>query len=365
MNATAQAARKSAPTLAIERERVQVEQDPATMDAIAYDHYGALETPALRRVPVPRLEPGCVLVRVHAAALHIGDCFAVRGAPLPIRLETGLLRPTTGIPGFDFAGQVQDAGRRITGYRPGDAVFGAGRGTCAEYVVVREEHIARKPANLTFEQAAAVPTSALAALHGLRDAAKLRPSQSCLIIGASGGVGTFAVQIAKLLGAEVTGVCGTANVGLVRSLGADRVIDYTVEDFAESPAQYDVIFDNLENRPLADCRRALRPQGTLVLNSGTGARGWKLMTRLLKPLLLSPFVSQNLRRYLSEPNQADLDILRESLEAGKLIPAVDRVFPLAETVEALRYIETGHARGKVVVKIPHVSTLVRPFARSM
>lgn len=335
---------------------------PRTMEAAAYDTYGAPETLAVRRVPVPELEPNSVLVRVHAAGLHVGDCFAVRGVPLLVRLETGLFRPRPGIPGFDFAGQVEAAGSNVTRFRPGDAVFGAGRGTCAEYAVAREDWVVPKPANLTFEQAAAVTTSALAALHGLRDAGKLQPGQTCLINGAAGGVGTFAVQVARLLGAEVTGVCGTANVDLVRSLGADHVIDYAREDFAGAGPRYDVIFDNIENRPLSDCRRALKPSGTLVLNSGTGARGWKLLARLAAPILLSPFVSQNLRRYLSEPNPADLALLRELLEAGKLTPAVDRVFSLAQTAAALRHIETGHARGKVVIKIPHVSTLVRPFA---
>jgi NADPH:quinone reductase-like Zn-dependent oxidoreductase len=333
------------------------------MEAAAYEAYGPLENLAIRRVPIPKLEPGCVLVRVHAAALHVGDCFAVRGAPFPIRLETGLLRPSPGIPGFDFAGQVEAVGSRVTRYRPGDAVFGTGHGTCAEYAVANQAHVVPKPANLTFEQAAAVPTSALAALHALRDAVKLRPGQSCLINGAAGGVGTFAVQIAKLLGAEVTGVCSAANVDLVHELGAHHVIDYGQKDFTKSPARYDVIFDNIENRPLADCRRALKPHGTLILNSGTGASGWKFMTRLLRPLFLSPFVTQKLRRYLSGPNQSDLNALKELLEGAKLTPVIDRVFPLSETASALQYIETGRAHGKVVVKIPRVYTLVRPFAR--
>jgi NADPH:quinone reductase-like Zn-dependent oxidoreductase len=336
----------------------------ATMEAITYGRYGSVDALAAGRAPIPALGPDAVLVRVHAAALHVGDCFAARGVPFPVRFETGLFRPNPGIPGFDFAGQVEAVGRRMTRFRPGDAVFGIGKGTCAEYTIAEQQRIAAKPVNLTFEQAAAIPTSALAALHGLRDAAQLRPRQSCLINGASGGVGTFAIQIAKLLGAEVTAVCSTANVQLVRSLGADHVIDYTREDFTVMGTQYDVIFDNVENRSLADCRRALKPHGTLILNSGTGAEGWAFMARLLKPLVLSPFVQQNLRRYLSSANPMDLNLLKDKIEAGKLLPVVDRVFPLAETADALRYIDTGHTRGKVVVKIPHVSTLVRPFARS-
>lgn len=335
----------------------------ATMEAITYDRYGSVDALAAGRARVPELGPNSVLVRVHAAALHVGDCFAARGVPFPVRFETGLFRPNPGIPGFDFAGQVEAVGRHITRFRPGDAVFGTGKGTCAEYTLAEEQSIAAKPVNLTFEQAAAVPTSALAALHGLRDAAQLRPRQTCLINGASGGVGTFAIQIAKLLGADVTAVCSSANVELVRSLGADHVIDYTREDFTAMGTRYDVVFDNVENRSLEECRRALKPHGTLILNSGTGAAGWKFMVRLLKPLVLSPFVKQNLRRYFSAANETDMKLLKEKIEAGKLVPVVDRVFPLAETAEALRYIDTGHARGKVVVKIPHVSTMIRPFAR--
>jgi NADPH:quinone reductase-like Zn-dependent oxidoreductase len=196
-----------------------------------------------------------------------------------------------------------------------------------------------------------VPTSALAALHALRDAAKVQPGQKVLINGASGGVGTFAVQIAKSFGAEVTGVCSTANVNMVRSIGADRVIDYTQEDFTLGGQRYDLIFDNVENRSLSDCRRALTPVGTLLLNSGTGAEGFELMVRLVKPLVLSPFVRQTLRRYLSKPNHRDLVVLKELVESGKLTPVIDKTYPLQETAAALRHIEHGHARGKVVITV--------------
>jgi NADPH:quinone reductase-like Zn-dependent oxidoreductase len=294
-----------------------------------------------------------VLIQVHAAALHIGDAFAVRGKPLPVRLATGLFRPTSRVPGFDVAGVVEEVGASVTRFVPGDAVFGASSGTCAEYAVAPETRLAPKPANLTFEHAAAVPTSALAALHGLRDAGGLQRGQTVLINGAAGGVGTFAVQIAKAMGANVTGVCSTPNLDLIWSLGADAVIDYTREDFTREH-QFDVVFDNVENRSLSEERRALTTTGTLVLNSGSeGKDGPLLQTlgRLLWPLALSPFVRHNLRRYLSIPNAADLAALAELLAWGTIRPVIDRIFALRDTAAALRHIETGHTRGKVVISV--------------
>lgn len=341
-------------------------QDPATysdgsaafhagarrkMRAMVHDAYGSPELLELRDIDQPAIDDNEVLVRVHAAGLHVGDCFAVRGAPFAMRIVTGLLRPKYGVPGFDLAGQVEAVGKSVKRFQPGDEVFGACKGSCAEYASTGENQLALKPANLTLEKAAALPTSALAALHGLRDAGKIRAGQKVLINGASGGVGTFAVQIAKSFGAEVTGVCSTANVDLVRSLGADHVIDYTREDFTRRGERYDLIFDNVENRSLSECRRALTPSGTLILNSGTGARGIEMLIRLVKPLVVSPFVRQNLRRYLSTPNYEDLVVLKELVESGKLHPVVDRTYPLSETSDALRYIEGGHARGKVVVTL--------------
>lgn len=323
----------------------------ATMQAMTQRAYGPPEALSLRAIAVPTPGPHDVLVRVHAAALHIGDCFGVRGTPLLMRLATGLFRPRPGVPGFDLAGVVEAVGSRVSEFRPGDAVFGASHGTCAEYALVPDTQLALKPTNLTFEQAAAVPTSALAALHGLRDAGALKRGQRVLINGAAGGIGTFAVQIAGALGAEVTGVCSTANVALVRSLGADHVIDYTREDFTRDGRQYDLILDNVENRSVAECRRALAPSGTLVLNSGSGGEGIALLVRLVWPLVLSPFVRHSLRRYLSKPGRADLDLLADFLQAGTIRPVIDRTFPLRETAAALRYIETGHARGKVVIAV--------------
>ncbi len=321
------------------------------MKAIVQDSYGSIEALESREIAKPATGDDEVLVRVTAAALGIGDVFGVQGSPLPMRLATGLLRPTYGVPGYDFAGRVEAIGSGVTHFQPGDEVFGASKGTCAEYVRVAEDTLATKPANLSHEEAAALPTAALAALHGLRDAGKLQPGQKVLINGASGGVGSFAVQIAKALGAEVTGVTSSRNVEMVRSLGADHVIDYTREDFTRGGPRYDLILDNVENRSLADCRRTLTPQGTLVLNSGTGARGLRLLVRLVRPLMLSPFVRHTLRRYLSHPNNADLTVLKTLVEQGKLRPVIDSTYPLSDTPAALRRIESGHAHGKVVVNV--------------
>lgn len=321
------------------------------MKAIAHDKYGSFEVLGVRDIDKPVIKNDDVLVRVHAAGLHIGDCFGVRGSPFAMRLATGLFRPKYGIPGFDVAGHVEAVGTHVKQFGPGDEVFGTGHGACAEYVSVPRDTLALKPGNLTFEEAAAVPTSALAALHALRDVGKVQPGQRVLINGASGGVGTFAVQIAKSFGADVTGVCSTPNVAMVRSIGADHVIDYTQQDFTLGGTRYDLILDNVENRSLSDCGRALTPGGTLILNSGTGAHGMGMLIRLLKPLVLSPFVRQRLRRFLSVPNHDDLVFLKEFVEAEKLRPVIDRTYPLHETPAALGYIESGHARGKVVVTL--------------
>jgi NADPH:quinone reductase-like Zn-dependent oxidoreductase len=321
------------------------------MKAVVYDAYGSFDLLAIRDVPRPVIEDNEVLVRVYAAGLHRGDCFAVKGEPVVVRLATGLLKPKPGIPGFDIAGQVEAVGSRVSRFRSGDQVFGACQAACAEYAKTGEDKLALKPAGLTFEEAAALPTSALAALHALRDVGKVQPGQNVLINGASGGVGSFAVQIAKSFGAEVTGVCSTSNIEMVQSLGADHVIDYTREDFTRGSTRYDLIFDNVENRPLSDCRRALTPAGTLILNSGSGAQGFKMLVRLVKPLVLSPFVRQHLRRYLSTPNHADLETLKSLVESGKLRPVIDRAYALHETGAALRYIDAGHARGKVAVSV--------------
>ena len=332
------------PDLATDRENI--------IKAIVQDKYGSPDAVLeLRDIDAPVVNDDQVLVRVHAAGLHAGDCFTVRGAPFPVRIVTGLLKPKCGVPGYDVAGRVEVVGNNVKRFQPGDEVFGACTGSCAEYASAREDELAHKPANITLEEAAAIPTSALAALHALRDVGKVRPGQRVLINGASGGVGTFAVQIAMSFGAEVTGVCSTRNVDMVRSIGANHVIEYTQEDFTQGGQRYDLVFDNVENRSLSDCRRALSPDGTLILNSGSGAQGLGLLVRLVKPLVLSPFVRQNLRRYLSIPNHEDLLVLKELVEFGKLTPVIDKTYPLRETPAALGHIEEGHARGKVVITV--------------
>ena len=321
------------------------------MKAIVYHAYGSPDVLALQDVAGPVLTDGAVLVRIRAASANPYDWHFMRGIPYFMRAISGLRKPKNRQLGSDMAGEVVAVGKDVTRFQPGDAAFGfVAHGGFAESIAVAEEVLGRKPDTLTFEQAAAVPLAALTALQGLRDVGHVRPGQRVLIVGASGGVGTFAVQLARAFGAEVTGVCSTRNLDLVRSLGADDVIDYTQEDFTRGGKRYDVIFDNVENRSLSDCRRALTPGGILILNSGRG-HGIGMLVRLVKPLVLSPFVRQRLRRFLSVPNHDDLVVLKEFVEAGKLRPVIDRTYPLPETPAALGYIEGGHARGKVVITL--------------
>ncbi|WP_246145825.1 NAD(P)-dependent alcohol dehydrogenase [Rubripirellula lacrimiformis] len=322
-----------------------------TVRAIYQQEYGSPQTLALTELERPSIRRDEVRICVHAAGLHIGDAFAVRGTPFLMRMETGWRRPRYGVPGFDVAGVVESVGANVKQWKPGDAVFGACKGSCAELVSAKQDHIAAKPNNLTYAQAAALPTSGLAALHALRNVARVTAGQKVLINGASGGVGTYAVQIAKAFGAGVTGVCSDRNAGLVRSIGADHVIAYDHSDFAAGQQRYDVILDNVENRSLHDCRRVLAPSGILILNSGTGASGLSLLWRIAKPLLLSPFSRQRLRRYLSMPNRKDLETLTSLIDAGSLSPVIDRCYTLDETASAVQHLEAGHARGKVVVLV--------------
>ena len=319
------------------------------MKAIFAARYGPPENLRIGQVTKPPIESANVLVRVHAAGLHVGDCFTVRGKPFVVRMETGWLRPTSGIPGYDFSGVVEEVGESVDGFGVGDEVFGYGSGSCAEWVSVAEDKLAAKPKSLSFVEAAALPTSALAALHALRDVAKLQAGQSLLINGASGGIGTFAVQIAKAFDAEVTAVCSSSNAALVESLGADHVVDYNTQDFTDSGHQYDCILDNVENRNLSEVRRVLGPSGTLICNSGTGATGLSFWLRLLKPLVLSPFTTQRLCRYLSVPTRKDLEVLSEMVGNGKLRPVVSEVHTLESVASALQALETGHTVGKRVV----------------
>ena len=317
------------------------------MRAIVQKGYGTRAVLELREIGRPGVEDDGVLVRVHAAALHAGDCFVLSGTPYLVRFVAGWPEPRNYVPGFDLAGHVEAVGKLVTLFRPGDEVFAACDRACAEYACGPETIFAPKPSNLTFEQAAAVPTSALAALHGLRDAGKVQPGQRVLVNGASGGVGTFAVQIAKILGAEVTGVCSTRNVEMVRSLGADHVIDYTREDFARSGKSYDLILDNVANRSFSECRRALAPNGIHIPNSGRAGMGY-----VVRALVRSAFVRQQGRPFLSKPNHEDMALLRGFLESGKVKPVIDRTYGLSETPEALGYVGKGHVRGKVVITIP-------------
>jgi NADPH:quinone reductase-like Zn-dependent oxidoreductase len=316
------------------------------MKAIVQSDYGSPDVLKLAEVVQPAIKENEVLVRVKAASLNAGDVFTMRGNPWLTRLMVGFPKPTNHILGWDMAGTVEAVGPSVTQFKPGDEVFASCSGSLAEYVSLVEDKLALKPANLTFEQAAAVPTAALTALLGLRDAGKLQPGQKVLINGASGGVGTFAVQLAKAFGAEVTGVCSTRNVDMLRSLGADYVVDYNREDFAANGRRYDLILDNVASRSFADLRRALAPQGRIIPNSGYGG-----MSYVFKAYLLSLFMRQHGGMYLASPNAKDLLVLKELIEAGKLKPVIDKTYPLAETPAAFRYLEQEHARGKVVITI--------------
>jgi len=324
------------------------------MQAIVYREYGEPDVLELQEIGVPAAGDGEVLVRVHACAVSPGDWDLLHGVPYILRLSTGLRRPRNRVLGLAVAGRIEAVGGDVTDFQPGDDVFAeVTRGGFAEYVRVPVKALAPKPPSLTFEQAATVPLVGVTALQGLRDIGRVQPGQRVLVNGASGGVGSFSVQIAKALGAEVTGVCSTANVDLVRSLGADHVVDYTREDFTAGGPRYDLILDNVGNRSLADCRRALAPKGTLIPNSNKGGGRWlgAYIGRAVRSLLVSPFVSQRLRPFAASGKRDDLVALTELIEAGQLRPVVDRTYPLAGVAEALRHYGTGHARGKIVVSV--------------
>ena len=319
------------------------------MKAIVHRRYGPPDVLTLEDLPRPEPGPGEVLVRVRAASVFAGDWHAVRGAPFFVRFETGLRRPRNPIPGIDLAGVVEGTGPGVVDLRTGDEVFGFASGSLAELVCVPADHLARLPRNLTFEQAAAVPEAGMTALQGLRDQGRVRAGQRVLVIGASGGVGTFAVQIATALGAEVTGVCGPANAELVRSIGAAHVVDYTRTDVTTAGTRYDVIFQLAGTASPRRLRRALEPGGTLVLCSGEGRLAG--LGRMLTAVVLNPFVRERLAVLLTKENGTDLGILADMIAAGQVLPVIDRTYPLAKAGEALAYLEAGHARGKVVVAI--------------
>ena len=328
-------------------------KDAKPMKAIVHRCYGSPDVLKLEDVARPTAADNEVLVKVHAAAINPLDWHYMRGTPYIVRLDSGLGTPKNPQLGVDFAGTIEAVGKDVTRFRPGDEVFGGRTGAFAEYVRVREDRaLALKPANLTFEEAASVPVAAVTALQALRDKGRLQPGQKVLINGASGGVGTFAVQIAKSFDAEVTGVCSTRNVQMVQSLGADHVIDYTKEDFTQSEQRYDLIVDTVGNHSLLEYRRVLAPKGVFVIVGGQNDGNWiGPMAGPIKASLLSPFVSQRLEMILAELNPADLNVMRNLLRAGKVTPVIDRRYELSEIPAALRYLEEGHARGKVVIRV--------------
>jgi NADPH:quinone reductase-like Zn-dependent oxidoreductase len=327
------------------------------MKAIVQDRYGGPEILELRDILQPEPKDDQVLVRVHAAGLDRGVWHVMTGLPYLIRFVVptlGLRQPKVPVRGMDVAGRVKAAGSTATRIRPGDDVFGwTDYGSYAEYACAPEDHLAPKPATLTFEQAAAVPISGFAALQALRDEGEVQPGQKVLVIGAAGGVGSFAVQLAKAFGAEVTGVCSTAQVELVRSIGADDVVDYTREDVTDGMRRWDLIVDTAGHRSLAQLRRALTPQGTLVIVGSEGRGRWMGgFDRQLRAVALSRFVGQRLRMLSSKPRQEDLQTLRELIEAGKVTPVIDRTYPLGEVPEAMRHLVEGHGgSGKIVITV--------------
>jgi len=323
------------------------------MKAMVYTKYGPPDVLHLDEVGKPTLKEGEILIKVQAASVTFGDLAAVKGEPFIARLSLGLREPKYKILGKDVAGQVEAVGANLKQFKPGDEVFGdlskCGWGAYAEYVAVPENAIVLKPGNITFDQAAAVPESAVVALQGLRDKGKIQSGQKVLITGASGGIGTFAVQIAKSFGAEVTGVCSTQNLEMVRSLGADHVVDYTREDFTQNGQQYDLILATVGYRSIFDYKRVLSPGGNYVATGGS-------MAQIFQPMLLGALLSTGGRKMSNlamKPNTKDLAYIKELIEAGKVVPVIDKSFPLSELPEALRYYGEGHSRGKVVITVNH------------
>jgi NADPH:quinone reductase-like Zn-dependent oxidoreductase len=323
------------------------------MKAIVQDEYGSPEVLELREIDKPEVGDDDVLVRVHAASVNPADWYSMTGTPYVARTQMGLRKPKSNRLGIDLAGVVIAVGGNVTRFKPGDEVFGGRTGTFAEYVCLQEDQaLVLKPADLSFEQAAAVPVAALTALQGLRDKGQIQARQQVLINGASGGVGTFAVQIAKSFGAEVTGVCSTRNVGMVGSLGADQVIDYTQEDFTRSDRRYDLMLDVAGSRSWSECRRVLNPQATLVLvGAPKGNRLIGPLSHIVKVRMASLRASQKATFFIAKLNKEDLVVLQELLEGGKVTPVVERSYALSEAADALRYLGEGHAQGKIVITV--------------
>lgn len=333
-----------------------IETGEPHMKAVVYSNYGSPDVLEIRDIKKPVPNDDQVLIKVRAASINPLDWHFMEGKPYIMRaIGVGLRKPKDPRLGVDMAGQVEAVGKNVTLFKPGDEVFGARNGAFAEYVCARADRaIVLKPANMTFEQAASVPIAAITALQGLRDKGKIQPGQKVLINGASGGVGTFAVQIAKSFGAEVTGVCSTRNLDLVRSLGADHVIDYTKEDFTKGEQRYDLILDNVGTQPLSGFRHVLQSKGICVMIGGGGPNDGGLigpLGRPVKALLLSPFISQKMGMFMADLNKQDLTILGDLMQSGKVTPVIDRTYPLSQIAEAIRYLEQGHARGKVVITV--------------
>jgi NADPH:quinone reductase-like Zn-dependent oxidoreductase len=334
------------------------------MKAIAYEEFGSADVLELKEVRKPDVARDGVLVRVRAASANPYDWHVMRGVPYIARLMgMGLRKAKDSVLGTDVAGEVEAVGNDVTRFRPGDEVFGfVGAGGFADYVSAREKLLALKPANLSFQQAATVPLAAVTALQGLRDVGEIRSGQKVLIVGASGGVGTFAVQIAKWFGADVTGVCSTRNLEMVRSIGAGQVIDYTREDFTRTGQKHDLIFQLAGTTAPSACRRVLTPKGRLVLSSGDSpGRFIGPVGRIIKAALLSPFIGQTMRPLVTKPSSDDLQFLRDLIEAGSVTPVVDRTYPLSEAADAIRYLETGRARGKVVISVSAAAAAATPI----
>jgi NADPH:quinone reductase-like Zn-dependent oxidoreductase len=320
------------------------------MKAAVCARYGSPDVLQIQEVATPVPADGEVLIRVRAAALNPLDWYLMRGRPYVSRLFFGLRAPKISRPGRDLAGEVVAVGRNVTSLKPGDAVFGLGLGALAEYACPPERSVTLKPANMTFEQAAATPVAGFTALQGLRDKGHIEAGQYVLVNGASGGVGTFVVQIARAFGAHVTGVCSTRNVELVRSIGAERVIDYTQENFTDDAQRYDIVFDTVGNHSLSAIRRVLKPKGVCVIVGGPKRVGL-ILTRMLHAFVLSRVVSQTFVAFIAKRSKEDLVTLHDLMAAGKLTPVIDRCYPLSEVSEAVRHLAEGHARGKIVIAL--------------
>ena len=331
------------------------------MKAVVYTEYGTPDVLRLESVDVLQPKDEQVLVRVRAAAANPLDWHRIRGTPYLVRMENGIRAPQNPRLGADFAGEVVAVGAKVTQYKPGDHVFGVAGGAFAEYVRPGQHRIARKPAELSFEEAAAVPVAAMTALQGLRDHAQVKPGQKVLINGASGGVGTYAVQLAKAMGAEVTAVCSARNFELVKSLGADHVVDYQAEDFTLRPERYDAVLDNIGMRPLGEVQRVITDSGIVVTIGGGGPDEWKwggpIAARLLTSLVKQPFTDKRHKFFVAEVNPQDLEYVARLMVEGKVKSVIDRTYPLDQVPEAIKYLETGRARGKVVIEVSPTASI--------